>query len=126
MHDCRDAGVHIDDQLHVLRLTGTQFRDQVVKDRREHIVFVIGHCFISVQLGVIQDIADLFGDFTAGITDRDQIAVDLSVLGLIDTDTRQTDNRIHRGTDLVGDIGKKVIEPFRVLRKLDDFFLRIA
>ena len=55
-------------------------RNKIVKDRRKHIVFVVADGLATVELGVIEDIADLICDSPAGITYGDQIFVDLSVL----------------------------------------------
>ena len=63
---------------------------------REHIVLVVAYGLFTVDLGIVEDIADLLCDSSSGISYGNEITLDLTVLGLVNAKARKTDDRIDR------------------------------
>ena len=72
--------------------------NEIVENGREHIVFVVADGFLTVDLGIVKDIADLLCNLAAGIPDRDEIAFDFPVPRLVDAERRKAYDRIDRGS----------------------------
>ena len=67
-----------------------------MKDGRHHVVFVVADGLLTVELGIVKDVADLLGNLASGIPYRDKIAFDFAVPGLVDAKTRKSDDRVDR------------------------------
>ena len=101
VHDCGNRRINVDDKLDLLRFILLDIGYEIMKNGREHIVFVVADCLFSVDLGIIEDIADLVGNLTACVPYRDEVALDLAVLGLVDAETCKSYDRVDRGSQLM-------------------------
>ena len=96
IHDGGDRGIDVYYELNVLGFVMPEIGNEVVENRREHIVFVVADCLLTVDLGIVEDIADLLCDLASGIPNGDKIAFDLPVSGFVDAESRKTDDRVDR------------------------------
>ena len=96
IHYRRDRRIHIDDELDILGLILLYVGNDIVKDRREHVVLVVADSLLTVEFRIIENVADLFRDLSSRIPYGYQIAFDFAVPGFIYAKSRKTDDRIYR------------------------------
>ena len=75
--------------------------NEIVENGREHVVFIVADSLLTVDLGIVEDVADLFCDLASCVSYGDEIAFDLSVPRLVDAESRKTDDRINRSSQFV-------------------------
>ena len=69
-----------------------------MKNGRKHVVFVVADRLVTVDLGIIEDVADLFGNLASRIPYRDKVTLDLAVSGLVDAKAGKSDDGVNRSS----------------------------
>ena len=85
-HGGRDPGIHVDDELQIRSLKRSDLSYGVMQQRSDHIVFFIYRKRAHVDLGIVQNIADLLPDFLPGFHDGQKISLYILVIDLFGAD----------------------------------------
>ena len=67
-----------------------------MQNGREHVVFVIADCLLTVEFRIIENVADLFSDLSSRIPDGYQIPFDFAVSGLVYAKACKSDDGVNR------------------------------
>ena len=85
-HSGRDVGIHIDDEFEIRSLERSDFSNDIMEQGSDHIIFFVYRKRVHVDLGIVQDIADLIPDFLPCFHDGQKILLYIFVLDFIGTD----------------------------------------
>ena len=85
-HGGRDPGIHVDDELQIRPLKRSDLSYGIMQKRCDHIVFFIYRKRAHVDLGIVQNIADLLPDFLPGFHDGQKILLYIFVIDLFGAD----------------------------------------
>ena len=85
-HGGRDPWIHVDYELQIRSLERSDFSYGVMQQRSDHIVFFIYRKRAHVDLGIVQNIADLLPDFLPGFHDGQKISLYILVIDLFGAD----------------------------------------
>ena len=97
-----------------------------MENGREHVVFIVAYCLLTVDLGIVQDVAYLFCDLASRVPYRYQIVLYLAVLGLVDGKARKTDDGIYRSPQFVRDVCEEIVETLGRFLELFDLVIGTA
>ena len=101
IHYRGNGRIYVDDELDVLGFILLNVGYEIVKNGREHVVFVVADGFFTVELGIVEDVTDLVCNLAACISYSNKIALDLAVSGFVYAKACESDDGINRCSQFV-------------------------